>query len=342
MKNSRKKILIVELGLLSHESLHTLKEANIDAEILNFDNVNEVYPFVYNKILDRLLNIFNRVILNNKNYISTLKSKHDKKFYDDEFNTFFKANTKRYDYILFISLGPYSNKLLKKFRSISNNMSVYFWDALKEDQLLNLIKGSKYFKNIYSFNPEDVQNYPNLQIKQTTNFYFPIKNQIKENKDKITYVGNYSQERIELLNSFITQLNVEYFSKLDISLVSRDGLGFNGKLVNNIRVVNKALSYEDNLIKLSNSFLTLDIKPDWHNGLSFRFFESLYFKNKIITNNVNVIYYDFYHPDNIFITDYLNFEGLNEFLSKPYHDIDKKIVLKYRFDNWLKRILELD
>ena len=50
--------------------------------------------------------------------------------------------------------------------------------------------------------------------------------------------------------------------------------------------------------------------------------------------------YDFYHPDNIFITDFENFNGLKEFLEKPYHKIDRKIVEKYGIKNWLNYALD--
>ncbi|MDM1040613.1 MULTISPECIES: hypothetical protein [Empedobacter] len=340
MKNASKKILIVELGLLSHESLRILKATNLDAEILNFDNVNEKLPFEYKKPIDKALNIFNRNILRRKNYLSTLKAMHDKRFYDHIFTNFFKKNTTLYDYVLFISLGPYSEDLVKKFSKISNDMVVYFWDALKVEQIINLKKTSKYFKSIYSFNPADVQKYRELNIQQATNFFFPINSNTIPQKNKISYVGNYSVARAQLISSFISYLSENY--QLDINLINRSRLTIHNQPSKHIKVLYKALSYDENLLKLSDSFLTLDIKPEWHNGLSFRFFESLYFKNKIITNNVDVKNYDFYHPDNIFITDYSNFKGLDEFLNKPYHEIDENIVLKYRFDNWLKKILNIN
>lgn len=86
----------------------------------------------------------------------------------------------------------------------------------------------------------------------------------------------------------------------------------------------------------------LDMKLPYHEGLSFRFFEAIYYKKKIITDNVNVKNYDFYHPDNIFITDYEDFSGLKEFLEKPYYEIDEKIVNKYGVENWLRYVLDIE
>jgi hypothetical protein len=63
------------------------------------------------------------------------------------------------------------------------------------------------------------------------------------------------------------------------------------------------------------------------------------YEKKLITNNSSVKNYDFYHSDNIFITDYINFDGLEEFLAKPYQKIDEKMVQKYGFENWIKYVL---
>lgn len=155
-------------------------------------------------------------------------------------------------------------------------MVVYFWDALKEEQVINLRKTSKYFKSLYSFNPADVQKYRGLHIQQTTNFFFPFNNNAVLSKNKISQVGNYSLTRAELISSFISHPSENYHYALDINLTNRNRLEIDDIPNKHINILYKAISYDENLKKLSNSFLTLDIKPDWHNGLSFRFFESLY------------------------------------------------------------------
>ena len=65
--------------------------------------------------------------------------------------------------------------------------------------------------------------------------------------------------------------------------------------------------------------------------------ESLFFKRKLITNNKEVMKYEFYNPNNIFILEKDNFEKINEFINSKYEDIDSKIVDYYDIENWLKR-----
>lgn len=109
-----------------------------------------------------------------------------------------------------------------------------------------------------------------------------------------------------------------------------------------IKFIHDGISFEENWKNLMQSKAVLDLKLPCHNGLSLRFFEAMYYKKKIITDNVNVKNYDFYHPDNIFITDYEDFSGLKEFLEKPYYEIDEKIVNKYGVENWLKYVLDIE
>lgn len=97
---------------------------------------------------------------------------------------------------------------------------------------------------------------------------------------------------------------------------------------------------EENEDIATKAEVVIDFKIDYHTGASFRFFECLNREQKIITNNTEMKNYDFYHPDNIFITDFENFTGLKEFLQKPYHKIDRKIVDKYGIKNWLNYALD--
>ena len=102
------------------------------------------------------------------------------------------------------------------------------------------------------------------------------------------------------------------------------------------------MKYDENIKQLQKSKCLIDIRFDYHQGLSFRFFEALYYKKKLITNNESVKKYDFYNDNNIFITDFENLDGIEEFLNKPYVEIDQKIVEKYGFSNWSRYIFGIE
>jgi hypothetical protein len=108
----------------------------------------------------------------------------------------------------------------------------------------------------------------------------------------------------------------------------------------NVVFINEFYSYKKNLEKVNNSKIIIDLKLEVHNGLSFRFFECLFIKKKMITNNKSIVNYDFYHPNNIFILTDSNLDSLEDFVKLPYVEIPEEIVMKYNFKNWIKKILE--
>ena len=69
--------------------------------------------------------------------------------------------------------------------------------------------------------------------------------------------------------------------------------------------------------------------------------EALGYKKKLITTNETVKFYDFYHPNNIFIYNGENHDELTEFLKLPYFPIDENIRKKYSFANWIRYILDI-
>lgn len=93
----------------------------------------------------------------------------------------------------------------------------------------------------------------------------------------------------------------------------------------------------ENLEFVKKSDVLLDFVDPRHAGLSIRFFEGMYYKKKVITDNKMVRNYDFYHPDNIFVLDN-NYEDIMEFLKIPYYEISEMIVKSYGFSNWIEMV----
>ncbi|CXF57553.1 CpsH [Streptococcus pneumoniae] len=69
--------------------------------------------------------------------------------------------------------------------------------------------------------------------------------------------------------------------------------------------------------------------------------ESIFYKKKLITNNKKIINYDFYHPNNILVWEEGKDIKLDEFIQKPYVQLEKDIIDRYSFSNWLSKITEI-
>ncbi len=99
----------------------------------------------------------------------------------------------------------------------------------------------------------------------------------------------------------------------------------------------KPIPYEEYLLFLAKSKTILDLQPVGQSGLTLRPMESIFFRKKLITNNINIVDEEFYNSQNIFILGVDDLNRINEFIDTPYFDIKEEIVNKFDFHNWLLR-----
>ena len=75
------------------------------------------------------------------------------------------------------------------------------------------------------------------------------------------------------------------------------------------------------------------------NGITIRIQESLIHKVKLITDDVNIVKYDFYNPNNIFILGRDNMNGLKDFLDTPYEDVKSDFFKHAYYDQMIDEIV---
>lgn len=98
------------------------------------------------------------------------------------------------------------------------------------------------------------------------------------------------------------------------------------------------IDYGKYLEFLDDSKCIVDLVSRQDCGLTLRPLEALFYKKKLITNYEDIVSYDFYKRENIFVIGRDNINELSEFINSPYAEIDSKIVNFYTYENWLKRI----
>ena len=100
------------------------------------------------------------------------------------------------------------------------------------------------------------------------------------------------------------------------------------------------VTFEEYIRQAASSRCIVDVVATKYNqtGLTLRPLEALFFKKKLLTTCKDLKEYDFYHPDNIFIIDINNpcLDGIEDFMSKPFHEIDESIANQYDINNWLR------
>ena len=324
----KKRILVINKSTLNDAFVKYIK--NEGFEVTNF--FKESVPPFRKSVVHKLMNVFYRIIKGDRTYYE----KTEKKIFNREFiKRSKKLKGTVFDYILFFRADLYPEEMIENLRKLSPTLISIQYDGLSVSK--RIFEYMKYLDKVFIFDPNDYRQYKHLGFLPITNCWFPDANKNNEiiNYD-LFYVGVGLDDRREK----ILRLNESLGDQFRIKALLTIPHFREEQKVDDISFCHTGLSYAENLSCVRQSKALIDFKIGYHNGLSFRIFEGLYYKKKVITNNKDVKNYDFYHPDNIFITDFQNFSGLNEFLKKPYRTVDDVIVKKYGIENWLKYVLD--
>ncbi|MDK4687831.1 hypothetical protein [Kingella negevensis] len=249
-----------------------------------------------------------------------------------------------FDYALFIRGDLFHNDVLKKAQENSlYGVYNYQWDGM--NRYPNIWDKLGFINKIYAFDPTDIINHP-TQLLPATNFYFdhpfPLHNKIEYD---FYFLGSHITERTPAIISFIDYIRDKSLT-YHFTLVCANSTQFKKIQTlcqnQNINLEKESSTFSENLELVKKAKILLDFKNDIHNGLSFRPFEALGYRKKLITTHADIVKYDFYHPNNIFVWDGKTFDGIDEFLAAPYHELAPEIYEKYSFGNWIRYILNIE
>lgn len=102
---------------------------------------------------------------------------------------------------------------------------------------------------------------------------------------------------------------------------------------------NKIITYSQYMKILSQSTCILDLVSEENYGLTLRAVEAIFLKKKLVTNYRDIVDYDLYDKNNIFIIDEDDWNTFGDFIRSPYKEIPETIVESYSTDAWIKRFL---
>ncbi|WP_318487083.1 hypothetical protein [Photobacterium leiognathi] len=244
--------------------------------------------------------------------------------------------------VFFINAEAINRNILKKMRLRYKNASftLYMWDSIRNKK--NILEILDMFDNAYSFDPDDCKKENSLSFEPL----FYNKNFEKRNgilKYDISFVGSIHSDRLSIIKKLFKIRNVigKFFlyspSKVFsfIKVVSQNKLNINDlKLISHSKI---------DLSSVSEIFFSskaiVDIQHPNQRGLTMRTFEVLGSGRKLITTNSDIKNYEFYNENNILIINRKNINGddIKKFIDTEY--IFSEDILKYRVDNWLRRIL---
>lgn len=311
-----RKILIIApfaFGYTKHIQDALNAKSGVEATILYLDKPGFKYRDLGHKI---------------QNFVSKLSGKNLKKtFVFDRIKAEVSKLEKQHD-IFIIRPDMLDDATIEFLKSRTHNFIAYFWDSTRRFPRKTEIVNS--FDTIYSYDKLDVEQYG---FKKLTNYIF-TENTTKA-YDYLFFNISTNDHRfplIENLAGYLKQNNWSYTIKV------YNGSPFETEHVEPITTQLSILEVEKLILK---SKIIVEIQRNDQIGLSFRIFEALGYRKKLITTNRDVVNYDFYNPQNILVIDENNIEIPEAFVISPYVDIDEAILNKYRLENWVDTVFNL-
>ncbi len=276
----------------------------------------------------KIINFYQKTFRKNREYKKELVAAHKLEAYHHIIQ-----NLQVMDYALVIRPDVFPISVILELKKKARKLIAYQWDGI--EKFPEIKQYFPLFDSFFCFETEDHHK----DLKRITNFYFdnlkPSYKAFNKECPKFYFVGVYWNRREKQIDQFIetiSQYNIEL--NILIQYYHKDEIK-NSK----ITYIKERISFSDNLKNVQESDVLLDFVDPIHNGLSFRFFEGLYYKKKVITDNPMVKDYDFYHPDNIFVIEKDNYSEIFRFLNTDYREIPSEIVEKYGFSQWIQQII---
>lgn len=334
MKN--KKII---LGMPRDYSLSKLIIKNLESIGLQVIHINpeDTEDFEYESFKQRALNLFYKIFSGNKNYKKKLRREFYFKKKYETINTF-----DEYDFCLFIRADFFEDELIKFCKAKSKNMVSYHYDGINRNpEIFNKIN---FFDSFFVFDKEDLK--VDSSFKYISNFYFdyPEDDKIQKIENDFYFLGSHHDSRKEsLFKLYKTLSQISENVKFEIAFDKANYSEIPSYQIQDIICFPKIITYESYLENIKKSNVIIDLVISEHKGLSFRVFESLKYKKKLITTNTTIKNYPFYNENNILILkEDSSIEEINLFLQKPLIEIDKLTLETYSFTNWLKNLYNIE
>jgi hypothetical protein len=262
--------------------------------------------------------------------------------------TFFKKNLKKiwaskervssikeddyFDYLFVICPDFLLNNELKYITERAKKSIVYYWDSF--DNIPRYERTLPFFDTHYSFEPKDVKKY-NLNF--LTNFYYNTsRNNIPTND--LFFIGTFD-ERFEIIQKVLKSIT-KLGKSAQIILQSKNDKIIEKHQNKAITFIKKPITFTESEKIYNNSKIILDVQKKIQKGLTFRVFEAIGKRKKLITTNEDILNYDFYNSNNIFIWKEDTIEIPSTFFETSYEEIPIEIFYKYSISSWVKTIFE--
>lgn len=280
----------------------------------------------------------------NKNLIQT----YIKRYFNKVMDT---VRNKKYDVVFLISGQSlsFSETMIREIKDcqLQAHFVLYQWDSQTNFPYIKIIQ--KYFDKCYSFDRRDIKENPRLKFLPLfySRQYEEIgKMDVQDFQYDFCFVGTAHPKKYKFITMMSEQLKPVYPKQFIYFFFPSPIVFFYRKVRN--KELRKAHYNEFHYVPLkgkemnnifASSRCVLDSAQAGQMGLTIRVLEALGAKKKLITTNKDIVNYEFYHPENIYV--YEGFIDLdNVFFNSRYVNVDNGIYKRYSLESWLKEILQ--
>ncbi len=238
---------------------------------------------------------------------------------------------KHYDIALIIRPDLFTHPQLQMLRKSCDNLIAYYHDSI--NHIPRKKKVLHYFDRIYCYEKRDVADY---DLTFISNFIYWNEDYPKQPKQFDAYsVMSYDYRFVTLkrVAQFLKNHNITFKFNVVTDKKVTDEL---------IHIDNKRITNAEIMDAISQSNIIVDIhKYGVQDGLTFRVFEAMGFKKKLITTNKDIKTYDFYNSNNIFVIEDVNEINIPDtFFQTPYEELPTAIFEKYTVKAWIDTIFK--
>ncbi|MCX8649095.1 hypothetical protein J3U21_01950 [Gilliamella sp. B2776] len=206
-------------------------------------------------------------------------------------------------------------------------------------------KITPHFDKIYSFDFDDCKKYHFIYLNQFLPFSLSEMKKIRENTfdnktvKKCFFIGEYWKNRVEVINKLAPILQLNNY-ETDFNLINYEALNKANATIEQSKyyTLGKKISYFDNIEKVKQSDIILEIVQIGQTGVTLRAIEAILFNKKLITTNKSIKKYDFYNANQIFILDDQNDQDIINFLHTRFTPVSLNILYQYSADAMLTTI----
>ncbi len=316
------KICVISFDFWQYDAhiVHVLQKMGIDAHHINLG------AYQHKNLAARIKNAFSKVFLK-----KNLKKQQRQQLILDSLKKFGKQ-----DQILVINPEQIDREYHLEIKKYTSRYIAYLYDSLARNPAEHVLD---LFDKIFSFDKNDSEKHG---FELITNYnYLPESQYNKNTKYDLVYLASFDERLLVLYKILekIENFGLKYFYVIVGKKTWKKQVS--GKTAANRTYTRKRIQHKEIPKYYQQGKVILDLVRENQYGLSFRIFEAMALKKKVITNNATIAEYDFYNPKNILILkdDLSNIE--KSFFGSDYEDLPKEIYEKYTLNNWVKTVFEL-